>query len=202
MTHFRKTFDHFWPLLIKCLLTHLPAGIEETRGEVASEGVDAGGQDQVEEGMVVEEHLEESIEEGQVASGSKNVPLFDEGVELFHAFFWANWRMVAKDLNTGDRKQIFAGVEKLFDSTLAAVNKQNVSVATSPKRPASQYLLFSKEKYSSTAKRVKEGGVASKDVQKETSRELSRIWKAMSPQEREPYAKEAANLKKVFFFTK
>ena len=135
MTHFRKTFDHFWPLLIKCLLTHLPAGIEETRGEVASEGVDAGGQDQVEEGMVVEEHLEESIEEGHVASGSKNVPLFDEGVELFHAFFWANWRMVAKDLNTGDRKQIFAGVEKLFDSTLAAVNKQNVSVATSPKRP-------------------------------------------------------------------
>ena len=163
-------------------------------------------EDQIEEDLVVEEHSEESIGEGQVASGSANVPLFEEGVELFHAFFWANWRLVAKDLNTGDRKQIFAGVEKLFDSTLAAVNKKkgkdNVSVATSPKRPPTQFVLFSKEMYSATAKRVREGGVASKDVQKETSRELSRIWKAMSPKEREPYAKRAADLRKVFLGTK
>jgi hypothetical protein len=163
-------------------------------------------ENQTEEGLEVEEHSEESIETGEVASGSANVPLFEEGVELFHAFFWANWRLVAKDLNTVDRKQIFAGVEKLFDSTLAAVNKKkgkdNVSVATSPKRPPTQFVLFSKEMYSAIRKKVMEGGVASKDVRRETSRELSRIWNAMSPQEKEPYSKKAAELRNVFFGAK
>ena len=151
--------------------------------------------EQVEESMMGGNE-EDNIAQEQGTSGQAEVPLFSEDVELFHAFFWANWRLVAKDLNTCDRKKIYAGVENLYDSTLAAV-KDSSNIATPPKKPPTSFLLFSKKMYSAIAKKVKEDRlVMGKDVQKATSKELSKMWKLLSEHDKEPFAKEAEKLRK------
>ena len=146
---------------------------------------------------IMGEHEEDTLAEEQGSSGQAVVPLFSEEVELFHAFFWANWRLVAKELNTSDRKKIYAGVENLYDSTVAAVKeKDSFNDATPPKKPPTSFLLFSKKMYSAIAKKVKEDKrVKGKDVQKETSKELSKMWKSLSEHEKEPYAREAEKLR-------
>ena len=131
-------------------------------------------------------------EQQQVAN--PDVPLFNVEIETFQAFYWANWRMVAKDLDSSDRKKIFRGVEKLYDKTEAAVKaKERVG----PKKATCPYFLFNKEMFSTVAKKVKEEGLfQGLDVPKETARELGRIWKSMTAEERGPYVKAAAELKK------
>ena len=180
----------------------------EANGEVAlnADGIEGGGE--VMEVEVVEDGGGELVENAVVIEGNEeivdagenrevvnlDVTLFNEDLELFNAFYFANWRFVAKQLGTTDRKKIFSAVEKEFDRTRAALK------GAPRKRPPSVFVIFSKHKYSEVAQKVKEGGqVSSKDVQKETSKELGRIWRTMSKEEKEPFVKEAADLKREFF---
>ena len=80
-----------------------------------------------------------------------DVTLFNEDLELFNAFYFANWRFLAKQLGTTDRKKIFSAVEKEFDRTRAALK------GTPRKRPPSVFVIFSKHKYSEVAQKVKDG---------------------------------------------
>merc|ERR1712192_252306 len=60
--------------------------------------VNAAGDTQQRGGDMVD--LEEQV-------ANPDVPLFNVEIETFQAFYWANWRMVARDLETCDRKKIF-----------------------------------------------------------------------------------------------
>ena len=103
--------------------------------------------------------------------------------EAFFAFLFHNWRRVSDDHNTSSRKKIFKEAENMFDSLCKE----------KPKKPLNAFLLFSKNISKEVAANLREGG-GTGNVFGDVSVEVSRRWKVMSIEEKQPFGEEAAEL--------
>ena len=121
------------------------------------------------------------------AASKKPAKVKNPETEAFMAFFFHNWRYVANDHNTGSRMKIFKEVEKLYDS----LSREK------PKKPLNAFLLFSKQISKDVATNLREGG-GTGNVFGVVSGEVSKRWKVMGIEERQPFEEEAAELHRKY----